>query len=378
MTSRNRIIAAINHRESDRVPIAFGGLADSIHVLGQRALKEYLGFEGGNEVLQDQFQQTVFPDGRLLERFQSDVLAVYANPPDCFTMEYKEEGEYRTYIDEWGTKYKQPIEGGYFAFAEHILAGKSLEEIRTTPFPDPLDPSRFKGLRERVEQISKETDKAIVAYGPIAGIFESTYWLRGFEQAYSDLALDLEAVEAVTSRLLDWMLRFWDGYLKEIGDLVQVVQIGDDLGGQYGPLFSPRVYRSVYKPKHRELIALIKQCTDAKVFFHSCGSIYEYLPDLIEVGVDIINPVQVSAKNMESAKLKREFGNDLVFWGGGCETRVLSKGEPQDVRDEVKRRIDDLAPGGGFVFASVHNIQPDVPAQNAVALFDAALKYGGY
>jgi uroporphyrinogen decarboxylase len=378
MTSRERIVLAINHKEPDRVPIAFGGCHDSIHVLGHRKLKEYLNLEGGLEVIQDPFQQIVFPDSRLLERFSSDTLAIYANPPDGFVMEYKEEGENLTYTDEWGTKYRQPKAGGlYYDFAHQILAGKTIDEVKAFPFPDPTDPGRFRGLRRRVEQLHSDTDKAIIAYSPTPGIFESTFWLRSFEETYIDMASNVELIEALTGRLLDWMLQFWEAYLKEIGDLVQVVQIGDDLGGQTGPLFSPKLYRNVYKPKHQELISLIKKHTSAKVYFHSCGSIYEYLPDLIEVGVEILNPVQVSARNMDSAKLKKEFGNDLVFWGGGCDPHsTLSKGSPNDVKEDVRRRISDLGPGGGYVFASIHNIQCDVPPENVIAFFDAAREYG--
>jgi uroporphyrinogen decarboxylase len=167
--------------------------------------------------------------------------------------------------------------------------------------------------------------------------------------------------------------------MKEIGDLIQVVQVGDDLGGQHGPLFSPDIYRTIYKPKEKKLISLIKKNTDAKIYFHSCGSIYEYLPDLIEIGVEVLNPVQVHAANMGSDKLKKEFGNDLSFWGGGADpVSIMSNGTVRDVEDEVKRRIDDFSPGGGFVFASIHNIQADVPPENVAKFFETAYRYGVY
>ena len=379
-TSRERVVAALNHQESDRVPIAFGGLHDSIHLFGHRAVKNHLGLEGGDDVIQDPFQQIVFPDKRLLERFRADALPVYADPPDAFKIEYKEEGESRTYMDEWGTKYRQPKDGGlYFDFSQHILSGKTIEEIRTHPFPDPADPHRFRGLREKVQRLRDETDKAIVAYSPTGGVYEHTYWLRGIEETFLDMASNIKALEVLTERILEWMLRFWEAYLKEIGDLVQIIQVGDDLGGQYGPLFSPKIYRSIYKPKHTTLISLIKKNTNARIYFHSCGSIREYIPDLIEVGVEVLNPVQVGAANMESDKLNRDFGKDVSFWGGGADpVQVMSNGSPRDVREEVKRRLDDFAPGGGFVFASIHNIQADVPPENVVAFFETAYEYGGY
>jgi uroporphyrinogen decarboxylase len=158
-----------------------------------------------------------------------------------------------------------------------------------------------------------------------------------------------------------------------------VVGEADDLGGQNGPLFSPRTYRELVKPLHAELLAFIRARTTAKVFFHSCGAIRDLLPDLIEIGVDVLNPVQVSAAGMDTAGLKRDFGHDLAFWGGGVDTQgVLGTSAPGEVRAEVRRRVGDLAPGGGFVFASVHNIQANVPPESIAAMWDAVEEHGGY
>jgi uroporphyrinogen decarboxylase len=170
-------------------------------------------------------------------------------------------------------------------------------------------------------------------------------------------------------RILEIKLEYWARMLPALGDAVDVVGEADDLGGQARLLFSPATYRALVKPLHRELFDFLHARTDAKVFFHTCGAVRDLLPDLIEIGVDILNPVQVSAAGMDTGELKREFGRDLVFWGGGVDTqRVLGSGAPAEVRAEVRRRIDDLAPGGGFVFATVHNIQPDVPAENILAM----------
>jgi uroporphyrinogen decarboxylase len=379
-TSRRRIIAALGHREPDRVPIAFGGLHDSIHVKGHRALKSYLALEGGEDPIQDPFQQIVFPDPRLLERFRSDILPVYAKPAVPFSLEFKDEGPNTTYTDEWGTKYRKPKDSGlYYDFERHIFSGKTIDEIRAHRFPDPGHPSRFEGLRARVKRLYDDTDKAIVAYAPTGGVFEHTYWVRGIEETFQDMVENRKLLDLLTDKILEWMLGFWEAYLREIGDLVQVVQVGDDLGGQFGPLFSPKLYRDVYKPKEGALIALLKKSSNAKVYFHSCGSIIEFIPDLIEIGVDVLNPVQVQAAHMDSAALKREFGRDLSFWGGGADpVSVMSKGTPADVRREVRRRIEDFSPGGGYVFASIHNIQADVPPENVAAFFEAAYEYGAY
>lgn len=379
-SSRERMVISLEHKEPDRVPIAFGGLHDSIHFNGHRKVKEYLSLKGGEEPIQDPFQQIVFPDPRLLARFRSDILPVYALPAEPFTLDFRDEGDRFTYEDEWGTTYRKPKDSGmYFDFQSHIFSGKEIQYIKSHRFPDPAHSSRFRGLRKQVQELLETTDKAIVAYAPTGGVYEHTYWLRGIEETFTDMVSNIKLLEVLTEKILEWMLGFWEAYLKEIGDLVQVVQTGDDLGGQYGPLFSPTLYRSLYKPKHRRLIELIKKHTDAKVYFHSCGSIVEYMPDLIDVGVEVLNPVQVHAANMESDGLKREFGGELSFWGGGADpVKVMSRGTPRDVREEVKRRIKDFSPGGGYVFASVHNIQADVPPENVAAFFDAAYEYGGY
>jgi uroporphyrinogen decarboxylase len=203
--------------------------------------------------------------------------------------------------------------------------------------------------------------------------------LRGFEDGYMDLAADPALARALMERVLEMKLAWWGAVLPELGDSVDVVGEADDLGGQSTPLFAPRTYRDLVKPLHAELFSFIRARTRAKVFFHSCGAIRELLPDLVEIGVDVLNPVQVSATGMETAALKRDFGRDLVFWGGGVDTQgVLGSGTPGDVRAEVRRRVADLAPGGGFVFASVHNIQANVPAENVKAMWEAAAAAGAY
>ncbi len=380
ITSRDRVVTALQHREPDRAPISFGGLHDSIHLYGHRALKKHLRLEGGEDIIQDPFQQIVFPDARLLDLFRSDIVPVYAKPAAGFSLAYRDEGTNTTYMDEWGTKYRKPKESGlYYDFERHVFSGKSIDEIGSHPFPDPAHPSRFEGLRDKVQKLLIETDKAIVAYAPTGGVYEHTYWLRGIEETFSDMVDNIELLEVLTEKILEWMLTFWEAYLREIGDLVQVVQIGDDLGGQYGPLFSPKLYRTLFKPKEGRLIELIRKNTDAKVYFHSCGSIIEFIPDLIEIGVEVLNPVQVQAARMGSAELKREFGKDLCFWGGGADpVAVMSNGTPEDVKREVKRRIEDFNIDGGYVFASIHNIQADVPPENVVAFFEAAIEFGTY
>ncbi|MCB0059690.1 MAG: hypothetical protein KDE45_21775, partial [Caldilineaceae bacterium] len=171
--------------------------------------------------------------------------------------------------------------------------------------------------------------------------------------------------------IIDLKLAYWEVALPLVGDYADVVQEADDLAGQFGLLINPETYRKIIKPRHKKIMDFIKARTDAKIFFHSCGAIREIIPDMIEIGIDIINPVQVSAVGMESSALKRDFGKDMTFWGGLVDTQgVFTTGTPDEVREEVRRRIDDLGANGGFVAAAVHNIQANVPPENIMAMWE--------
>ena len=221
--------------------------------------------------------------------------------------------------------------------------------------------------------------KAVALWGPCAGVLEVYSWMRGYEPFYVDLAVHQDLIATMLDRMVEFKCAFWERALGEIGDLVDVVVEADDMAGQEQLLFSPATYRRLVKPRHKRLFKFIKAQAPVKLFFHSCGAIRPLIPDLIEVGVDILNPVQVAAAGMDPAALKRDFGRDLVFWGGGVDTQqVLGTGTPAQVRDDVRRNIEALAPGGGFVFAAVHDIQANVPAENIMAMWDAWHEYGIY
>jgi uroporphyrinogen decarboxylase len=377
MNSRERVLLALEHQEPDRIPIDFGGLVSSLHHEAYRSLLDYLGLPAGEIPIMDTFQQIVDPTPALKETFRADVVGLF--PHDSADFEFNLDPETDSFVDEWGVVYRRPPGGYWYDLAGHPLPAGTIEELNAFRFPDPRDPHRVKGLADEARELLQNTDKALMIHAPIGGVFEQSYWLRGLEALLMDMASNTAYVEALAERVLEWLLEFWDLLLDEVGPYVHIVELSDDLGGQYGPLFSPDLYREVYKPRHRRLADLIHRKTDAKIFLHCCGSIRWALPDLIECGIDIINPVQVSARNMETDRLKREFGRDIVFWGGGADaSKVLPLGTPEDVREEVRRRVYDLAPGGGYVFASVHNIQADVPPENVVALFEAAYDYGQY
>jgi uroporphyrinogen decarboxylase len=227
-------------------------------------------------------------------------------------------------------------------------------------------------MAEEARRIVEEERRAVYVVPVCTGLTEVYLRLRGFEDGYIDLVANPKLAARIMDRILEIKLGYWERVLEELGDMIDLAGESEDLGGQNGLLFSPKTYRELVKPRQAELFGLIHARSRARVFLHSCGAIRRLIPDLIEVGVDVLNPVQVSAAGMDTAELKAEFGSEIVFWGGGVDTqRVLWAGTPKEVRDEVGRRVDDLKPGGGFVFAAVHNIQADVPAANILAMHGA-------
>jgi uroporphyrinogen decarboxylase len=203
--------------------------------------------------------------------------------------------------------------------------------------------------------------------------------MRGLEQWFCDMLMEPQLCEALLDQVAQFWMDWFRVFLDEVGDVVDVIMIGDDLAGQLGPLFSPDFYRRVVKPRQKQLVQYIRSRTDAKIWYHTCGACAEYIPDLLDNGIDVLNPGQISARGMDPAVLKRRFGSRLAFWGGGIDSQnVLPFAGPDEVREHVRRNLAAWKPGGGYVFNSVHNIQAGVPAENIVALYDAAYEFGSY
>ena len=363
------------------MPFDLGGTGlSTIHVTAYQALRRHLGLPEVEPQVAFLAEQLVRVDEDLAERLGADVWPVLPGTPSTFAYRFRDEGQYEAYTDEWGIGWRKPVEGGfYYDMYHHPLAkATSLDEMKAYPFPDPLDDGRFATLRAQAEA-AVASGKAVALAGPCAGITEVYSWLRGYEEYYVDLARHKDWVGYMLDRLVAFKSAYWARALGEIGDLVDVVIEADDLGGQQAPLMSPRTYRTVIQPRHKRLFSSIKAQAPVKVFFHSCGAVRRLIPDLIEAGIDILNPVQISAADMDPRELKREFGRDLVFWGGGVDTQgVLGTAAPAKVKDHVRRNIEALAPGGGFVFATVHDIQANVPPENIMAMWEAWREYGSY
>jgi uroporphyrinogen decarboxylase len=377
MNCRERALAALDHKEPDRVPLDFGGRHTTLHLFAHEALMKHLGLSGPQPRLRSYHTYLVEPDPQLLQRFERVSAIFFPRPPSDYV--FKIDPVTNTYVDEWGTTYYMPPNGYYYDIQSVPLPGAETEEdLRKYRWPKAADSSRIAGLAEQIKAVYDAREKVILMCAATPGLWETSWYIFGFESAYISLAANQPLMEALAERFLEWQMAYWDMVLGEVGSYIDLVQIGEDLGSQHGPLMAPATFRRIYKPRMRRLVDFIKQRTKARVYLHSCGSIYRLIPDLIEVGIEVLNPVQVNAAEMDSARLKKEFGKDLTFWGGGCDPVILQTGTPAEVRADVKRRIHDLAPGGGFVFGSVHNIQANVPPENIVAMHEAAQEFGGY
>jgi uroporphyrinogen decarboxylase len=386
MGPRERVQLSLNHKESDRVPIDIGGSADSS--INKRAYTDLLAFLGMPEEKVETYcfyQQTAYVSEAVRQRFGADVRTV-AFPYEGQDLDIRDDGEYRFFVDKFGVTVKMPIDGGFFwDWDDHApaISDCTVDALQKYRWPelDALVPiENVRRARDHAMELVENTDYALLGETiPGGGIFEEAARLSGIENFLVALIENPRYADLLMGAVTDLYVGCYERYLDEVGPYIDAIHYSDDLGFQQGCYVSPEVYRRLIKPKQRRLFDAIKRKTDAKIFFHSCGGVFDIIGDMIDIGTDILNPVQVSARGMDSKRLKSTFGKDIVFWGGGIDTQaVLPFGTPQQVRDEVKRRIDDFAPGGGFVFGAVHNIQAFVPPENIVAAFDAALEYGHY
>ena len=382
MTPRRRVLSALDHRIPDRVPIDLGGNQTGIHKDAYRNVTRHLGFPDEIEIM-DAVQQLARPSERLLERFHVDTRYISAGPASTWKggiVKVERGGRvWHDLTDEFGIRWSMPDDQPlYMDITLHPLAEATVREVADYPWPKGDDPSRFAGLRERARRLRRDTPYAVVS-GISGVIYETCWYLRGLEQWFCDLLTDPEFCEAMLDQTLKFWLDWFRLFLDEAGDIVDVIMIGDDLAGQDGPLFNPATYRRLVKPRHRRLVDFLRSRTKAKIWYHTCGSCAALIPDLLENGIHILNPVQLSARDMDPFDLKRRFGRDLVFWGGGCDVqRVLPRGTLAEVEANVRRNLEAFKPGGGYVFNSVHNIQGDVRPENLIALFDTAYEYGFY
>ena len=382
MTPRERFLTALNHQEPDRVPLDLGGINSSLMMGTCEQLKQHLGMADQPTQLLSKTWQIAAPDEALLRRLNIDTRYLFPPlrpapaPTDGGAGAPAADGD--RFVDEWGVPRRFIFH--YYDIEAHPLKGYGeLDDIESYPWPeDPAATFDFSGLGARAKDLRANTDYALVGYTGGGSLFEQAWYLRGFPELLMDFMINKDYAHALLTRITDVRKRCAELYLREVGDDLDVIQFGDDISTQGGPPMSPELYREMIKPYHAELFAFVKARTRAKLYYHSCGGLMPLVEDLIEIGVDVLNPIQVTAKGMDTVELKRRFGDRLAFWGAIDSQQVLPFGSVADVRAEVQRRIRDLAPGGGYILAGVHNLQPDIVPENIVAMYDEGVRSGRY
>jgi uroporphyrinogen decarboxylase len=390
MNHRERVIAAIRHRQPDRIPVDLGGMRSTgIMALAYAGLKAHLGISEGGIFVFDTMQQLALVEEPVRQRFGCDVVildrgllagwrdyrlpdgtparicADFCTQPDGKGGEYGLDGLGRRVLYRPATSYYfDPL---YFPLADATCAA----DLDRYDWPVLTD-GELARLRGEARRLFEETGYAVL--GSFGGAFlEGGQELRGWAKFMMDLAGNPGFAEVLLDRLLENHLRNVELYLDAVGDYIQIIQMGGDLGTQSAPQIRPRLYYELIQPRQKVLWGRIHELAPhVAVFLHSCGSIYELIPGIVDAGCDVLNPVQISAAGMDPQRLKREFGDTLCFWGGGCDTQqVLPFGTPEQVYEHTRRNVEILKPGGGFVFCQVHNIQPGVPPENVAAMFEA-------
>ncbi len=385
LTSRERVRLVLNHQEPDRIAIDLGGYQSGISYETYIPLKQSLGIDTPT-VIVEPIQGLAKVDDEVLRLFGVDTRYIFPKTPRGWDGTVAEDGYFmdkfgmrwqHSFRDEWGVKWHRPVSSHYYDMVERRLEQvTTMEGLDTYPWPDPAAEGRVDGLKEEIDHLFSETECAIFTSGQ--GIFELTWQCYGMENFFFAMADDLPFIKKLLDKSAEALAGLYGKFLDVTGPYLDCMELYSDYGTQLGPLISPKFYREVIKPRDMELNSFLKSKTNAKICLHSCGSVYAFLPDLIEAGFEVLNPIQTTATGMNSARLKREFGKDLVFWGAIDTQKVLPFGTPLDVEREVEEKIRELGVGGGYIVASCHNIQAQTPVANVTTMFEAAQKYGQY
>ncbi len=401
MNARERVLTALDHCEPDRVPIDLGGSpVTGISAVAYNRLKRHLGLGDDPVKVADIILQLAEVEEPVRRRLGVDVIGLPTLEPlpGVYNLDWKPwtlpdgspaliaadfepeetpDGDLLIRTDDGAVSQRMSAGTYHFVPADPWLdeaSWEALEDFR----PRRISEETLTLLSQSARRLHEETDYAI--FGWFGGsLVEGAQLALGWMAFMQSLKRDPDFVAALVKKLADAALDDLARYLDAVGDVVHVIGFGDDLGTQAGLQFSPEQYRELFKPHHHRLYERVHEQSEARVFLHSCGSIYQLIPDLIEVGVDVLNPIQTSAEGMAPARLKEEFGEQLIFWGGGCSSQqVLPWATPEEVEKAVRERLETLAPGGGYVFAPTHDIQHDIPTENIVAMYEAARKHARY
>jgi uroporphyrinogen decarboxylase len=375
MNSRERVLAALNHQVPDRIPIDLGSFpgATSMNVRAYQNLLEYLGIKRDVRI-GALIMFTAEIDQDILDQFHVDTKTITPSRP-LSDFNFPEE-----FLDHpWGVKWRRstdftyaPVEGPF-----QKIINPTVEDIQKFPWPKPPEIENFDQWREKGKRFRQETDKALVGRVP-PGIFTIAQFMRGFEGWMMDLILNRKFSDAFHERLAETWVETVEGVIDAVGENIDIIMFGDDFGLQNQPIVSPQMFRERMKPLMKRMIGRIKSQTQAKIALHSCGSVFALIDDFIDIGIDVLNPLQANAKDMDAAKIKEKADGKLALWGGIDTHEVLPQGTPQQVREEVQRKISIYGQGGGYMLSADHNILVDVPPRNLITMFEAAFQLGKY
>ena len=371
MTSKERVLCAVNHKPVDRIPLDLGGTACSMVDKAYFKVKDFLGIEGEIEPYR-KGSTVCYYDERILDRFDIDIRRVFAKQSEEYP-KYHDDG---TFSNEWGLVQRDT--GLYVETVKNPLEDAELEDLDTYPWPQPEEMLDVTGMKERAKKLHEENEYAISLRMPCNGIFEIACWLRGMENFMVDTITDPEFAHALIEKILKVQIEMYGYLLDQVGEYIDIVESGDDYGSQQSLLISPDAYREFIFPARKKLNKAIRQkAPQAKIYLHSCGAIADIIEDLIDCGVDILNPVQTSAVGMDPVTLKDKFGDRICFHGA-VDTQKAMTGSIEQVEDEVKRLIDILGRDGGFILSSCNHIQSDIPPENVARMFEFAAEYSSY
>ncbi len=380
MTSRERVLTAIHYEQPDRVPLIIGvSNATGIKMKPYRAIKKIIGVQAPDNYIYDWPELgTAEIDEDTMRRLRSDARGVLDLEPEKTRKRNRERAPHTDCIDSWGSGQTEIAPGDWFPSVHPLPDAQTVDELEAYPgWPDMSDPTRIAHVGEAASRLAEENQYAILATPWLLFPFERAYAMQGMEAFLLNMARDPDFARALMEKIAVHCKELMGRFLKELGDNVDIIKIGDDLGTQNSLIISPTMYRDILKPIHADFISFIKARTKAKVLFHSCGDVAPLIEDFVEIGVDILNPIQTSGRSMSDLpSLKKRFGRNIVFCGGIDAHRILPFGTVEEVREEVRRVMQILGPGGGCIISAVHTVMDDVPPENVLAMVDAVEEFG--
>jgi uroporphyrinogen decarboxylase len=370
LSHRERVNLALHHKETDRVPIDLGGTISTTIILdAYDRLKEMHGFNH-TTVERHARAHTAIPDEEILTHYGIDIRPIILGD---FSGKVKYSNDKNSLIDTWGVAWKKAPDGHYINInGPFQTQDPDIGLLEKHVWPDPDDPNLYKTLKAQIEKYKSLGDFALTLGLPL-GVVHNCQFLRGFVQYLTDMYENADFIYRMTEIVCDIWIKIAVNSIEVCAaDNIDIIDWGDDLGSQDGPLLNPVMYQKFIKPFHKKMNDAIKSRTNAKISFHTCGAVTRFMDDIIEVGCDILNPLQVSAKNMDPVVIKGRWG-DRISFSGGIDTHViLPTASPDEIRQEVRRMVSIMAKDGGYILAAVHNIQNDVPPENIDAMFSEA------